>query len=358
MRKYLITIDDKNARPIIVEEKKDDEDMKIVGVNTNNSVIKNSNYQQNSEAKVTPVNLFKATERTSSIFTPGVSNQEDSKKINAKKDKLVQNISEINKNYQAQQGMTFNGVTVPKVEEKVYEMPTADQIEKTVTAEKSPAYEIEKEKLVEEKNQVEKSLKTELDEVEEAVKQSIGQLRAKYSQAKENTSNQALKRGLGRSSIVLNQLQELEKGEISSLEDVIKRGEESRQEVNDEIRTLTQNLTTAIRGLDQKKAAEIAKGIRELTAEHQKKSDAVLEYNNKMKNEQAKIIADLIKDGVSVDEKSSDEYVNMIADKVKAFYSYYSDMGEQASAEIQKDKDFIVNELGVNGFNNLLRQFN
>jgi len=391
MKKYLITIDEDGRSPLIVETTEENErEIEILDKNAIKTPQKND-YEvspsgnrlavggQASVTDPTVENKFPTVNggNQNSNANQGGGNKNDGNSngnnqtangstgkpetentvVDYKKKTLLDQIQKINDEYDSATGMTFNGVTIPKVEEKVYKMPTEEQIKAIVSQEVSPTYDVQKEHVKQQGEAQTAQLKEQLDELEEAVKKSMSQLKKSYGQAKENASNEALKRGLGRSSIILNQLQDLEKGEISSLEELIERNEEDKAEVNEEIRTLTQNIMSSLSGIDEKKAAEIAKGVRELTKEYQKEQEEVLEYNNKLKAEQSKLLAELIKDGITPDEKSSEEYIKMISSKTKALFSYYATFGKKAVEEIEKDADFIKDELGAKGYNNLKQYF-
>ncbi len=82
-----------------------------------------------------------------------------------------------------------------------------------------------------------------------------------------------------------------------------------------------------------------------------------MEYNNKVRKEKADTIAKLKEAGVLTDETESKEYIKMIADKTRAFYSYYYSLGEGAVAEMEKDRKYIEENIGEKGYESLMRYF-
>jgi DNA polymerase III alpha subunit len=62
-------------------------------------------------------------------------------------------------------------------------------------------------------------------------------------------------------------------------------------------------------------------------------------------------------DVLDVAEENSSEYVKMISDKTKAFYSYYYSLGEKAKSELMSDRQFVESHLGTKGYEMLMRYF-
>lgn len=275
------------------------------------------------------------------------------------KDELLAKIEQINSKYSASSNSTNGEAIIPQLKEKEFTMPTKEEIEKIVIEQINPIYEAERQSLKNKNADLTNDLYNEAKEIERLARQTYSGIKRDYKSARENASSEALKRGLARSSVILNQLDGLTKAELLAIDDLNAKKNQSLNDVYEEIQTLTSRLSDALGSLDAKQASELANGIRELTEKYEKKQEEVLEYNNKIRQEQAKFNDKFnAEEGNVVVDSSSKDYIEMVSSKTKAFYSYYYSLGENAKAEIEKDRDMIISEIGENGYNNLIGYFN
>lgn len=108
-------------------------------------------------------------------------------------------------------------------------------------------------------------------------KQKINQT---YETAKENANNQAIKRGIGRSSIIFNMLKDYDLGKIKSIESRENTFRETSEKLNDEIKKLDESLSTALKKLDMESAIEINEKLDKLKSERDEYNKEVIKYNN------------------------------------------------------------------------------
>ena len=298
-----------------------------------------------------------------SLSNPVIKEDDDNKNVvtkpnSDKKNNLMSKIEKITYEYKNTPTRTYGGVTVPTLTEKEFSMPTDIEIRKTAVDSFSDVYDDKRQSATDESKMKTQALKEKSSELEEKVKESLANLNRNYGVAKENASNEALKRGLARSSIITNQLGELDKDRISS-ENAIKYQKQKEQaDIDDDIKGIETALQQKLSSLDEEESNAIIKKFNEMKASYQKQKEQADEYNNKVRQQKAQLIADFLNNGINASEENSDEYKKMVADKTKEFYSYYYDFGDSALAELTADKKMLVEHLGENGYNNLKRYFN
>ncbi len=191
--------------------------------------------------------------------------------------------------------------------------------------------------------------------LDKSVEKSAAEIAAKTAEAKSATENDALKRGIARSSIVMEELNGLDKQSIDALGKLYETAAESEAKINSEIDSLKTELSDALNALDGETAVKINEKIKALTAERDKKSAEVLKYNNSLKSETAKQLNEIGKD---IDETNSTEYIESNAAKIKKLYSYYYSLGENGAKELTSDEDFVKKYVGSKGYDYLKKIIN
>ncbi len=284
-------------------------------------------------------------------------NKDKGKADNSEKEKLKDKIEVIDSEYKNAPNRTYGDVVVPNVVEKTYEMPSSEETRKKVEDEISPLYDAKLNSL-NSKNATEiQNAEEEKDELYQKAEESLKQLKKTYDSAKENTSHEAIKRGLARSSIILNQLSDLEQGRISATGGIITQRDKGIDALSREVEELKLRLLNDTNVLNEERAKEVNRRVEELLDKYQKEQEDVFEYNNKIRQQKAETLAKLKDAGIDVDETKSNEYVKMIADKTKAFYSYYYSLGEDALEELVKDRKYVEDNIGIKGYETLKRYF-
>lgn len=182
------------------------------------------------------------------------------------------------------------------LEEKEFSKKSQQDIEKEATAEADLNYTQNKEKLETEKQEEEKALEEQKKTLNEKAQELAAQTNTLYDHARVTTENDALKRGLARSSIVLLELSGIEEARAAELSTLQKDLEQNLSSVENQLQELSASFNTALKELDLARAAEIKEGIEAKVKEMEKAQNEVLEYNNKIKELEHKY-------NVSVDER-------------------------------------------------------
>ena len=289
------------------------------------------------------------------IFKPA--KQEETTSESEEKNKLKETIINIDNEYKSSPNRTYGDITVPNVVEKTYEKPSDEETLKKAEEEISPLYDAKMQKLTSKSAMEQQSIEDEKDELFKTVEESLKHLNRSYDGAKENASNEALKRGLARSSIILNQLNDLEQGRIGATGDVIEQRDKDLADLTRQIENLKIKLLSDTNELNEERAKEINERVEELVEKYRKEEQDVLEYNNKLRQQQTDNLVKLQESGIIAEGAQSEEYKKMIADKTKAFYSYYYSLGKDAATEMEKDKEYIEKNIGEKGYESLMRYF-
>ena len=273
---------------------------------------------------------------------------------NEKKNQLETELDDMKKDYDGKKKYTFGDTTIKKFTPKEYDGKTDEEISSEANEKYTPKAEREKREL-ERKSQkaadkLEKSLPDVDDAKEKALEKLLRELENDYEQAK----NSAVKRGIGRSSILSGQTEALADGFYADKAQTEQSAAKKKQKIADEIADIKDELYYAIKNLDEETAEKIANEVRSLTEKRDAEKKKVDDYNKEQEEKYLEKIEESEKNGVKFDEKLTDEYAEYYGNKFKRILGYYKEFGDDAFKEAEKDKDFIVSHLDEDGYKNLL----
>lgn len=268
-------------------------------------------------------------------------------------DSVVDEIKKINNNFLA---TSISEYKAPGFQKK--EMPKTTQAEILKQAEDSLAtYKIDSQSSInnkfDEKIETLNNSKATLDESKMASKNEV---KSYYDNAKESVGNDALKRGLGRSSIVINNLNALTADEIDSYKALDKEYSDTLNAINFELNSLGQQKQKALSDFDIAYAVKLNDKINSLNAELAKKTAEVIEYNNKIvekeadyKNKYDEFVAEIQSENFDNNAKLIDltaKYGENVLKDYKAnrifdlLDSYFSTMGQEEVMDVLNDSSF------------------
>ena len=157
---------------------------------------------------------------------------------------------------------------------------TDEELEKI--AEKSA-----KEKVGNENRELEKATAEKIGELSDkaeskknALSESEREISARYDEAKKQASDEALKRGLGRSSIILNLIKEYDEGKLKDVGDRKSAAAKELDEIEGEIERLGKELEGSLEKTDMKTAFELNERLTELKKARDEANEKALVYNN------------------------------------------------------------------------------
>lgn len=217
---------------------------------------------------------------------------------------------------------------------------------------------------------LEKSINTKTENAN-TLKESINK---NYQEVKQDASNDALKRGLARSSIVINKLNAFDNAKIQEYNKIDKELTDSINEINSNIAALNAEKENALSEFNITYAAKLNDKINNLTEELAEKQAEVVKYNNEI----AQIEAEYEKGKVDYnngllqqDFENTMELNEFIAkyganalntvknnEKYEYAYAYFSTKPvAEAYAEIEKNESNLKAELGNALYNQLKNKF-
>lgn len=266
-------------------------------------------------------------------------------------------LDKIDADYAADDTRTYDGTAVPKLEKKAYDAPTDEEIAATAKAELEASADIKKNALKKSANEKRAALEVEIGDTKATADKKKKSLSDSYAVAKENAANEAIRRGIARSSIISEQLADFDAANIKANADIDYAAENSIKQINGEIEKLSDKLSDALSSLDMETAIKVNERIQKLKTERQKRSDEVLEYNNKIAEKKASFAEKLAKKGQTEKEENSDQYARAYTEKINALYDYYRSLGTGAKSALVADKNFIIKYVGEKGYDLLNRYY-
>ena len=175
----------------------------------------------------------------------------------------------------------INSIPEINVTLKEYEPKTDEQLKVMATNKTQDEYEAKSNAL---KSQNEQTLKTLTDtkkQVEDSAYAQKNNVAEYYDNATETLSNNAVKRGLQRSSIIAEQLKSLTDSEIESLLKIDADLNADLKTINEKITKANTDYKNAVADLDVKRAVEVSAVIEELKLQEQDKMREIEEFNVK-----------------------------------------------------------------------------
>lgn len=286
----------------------------------------------------------KANDEKNAVKTQSQAQSGDS----AEKKSLYDSLDKINDDYEKTDVRSYNGTVIPKLKEKTYDAPTDEEIIKTATEEEKANTARKKqaaEAVAEEKKA---ALDLQKAGYENYAKESEKRISDSYEAAKNNASDEAIKRGIARSSIISEQLKDFDEAKIKDVENAYATAREKIAEADEKIVSLTEELSKAVASYDMEEAVKINERINSLKEERTKKQNEVTEYNNALKEKRAKTLSSLGLSGMDLVEEKSDEYIAAQNEKLQALYKYYRKAANKK--EFLQDAERIRKYVGNDGF--------
>ncbi len=266
---------------------------------------------------------------------------------------LIEDLGEIEEAYKKSPYKTYDGAKIANLQELEYDAPTDEEILRAAEEIYGKAKEESSAKLKSTASEKISGLENSKTRASETADASAAKIAEAAEKAKTDAENQALKRGIGRSSIILEELNGIDNSALKATGEVYGDLQKEIASIDDKIYALQDDLGAALDKLDVDTATKINNKVKELKAEREEKLMAVTKYNNDIKANTAKAMTNAAKAGADIAEENSDEYITQNSEKIKRLYSYYYDFGDDAIEEIEKDKDFITSHVGLSGYNYL-----
>lgn len=183
------------------------------------------------------------------------------------------------KNQEEQNNLTLERLEMPtQTEEDITELVKAqlDSKYNTLKNSQTESYNTEREAKAQEK-----------DTARQYANASRDEINAIYDSTVTSAENQALKRGLARSSIIINQLDGIEKSRASELSQVATELNEELSAIDRELLNLEARQENALNSLDLDYASELQTQIQSEMQKLEEKKQEVIEFNNEVERLEA-----------------------------------------------------------------------
>ena len=287
---------------------------------------------------------------------------------------LMAELQKLDKAYQAIKDGRLNEyiASLPSsynLEKKSYDAPSDDALKEEVITNLSGDYETGKNKLIEQIESNKLAINKSKNNLSKSELETLDKLDNSYKAVKENINNQAIKRGIGRSSIVFNKLSD------ADLSKAVQKGiieNDTRlaiEELDSEIEALEKQKQDSLKAFDLTYAAKIDKELQEKIADRDKKAADVLEYNNKIAIEEAEFQADKAdkiedyKDKLKKDDISDEEYYEKngymptmkgeYEERYSMAYDFYMKLPADTAKRILNENSELEKYLGTKYYNQL-----
>lgn len=222
---------------------------------------------------------------------------------------------------------------------------TDEELEKQ--AEENARKKVENENRELEKTTAEKigDLSDKAESKKNALSESEREISARYDEAKKQASNEALKRGLGRSSIILNLIKEYDAGKLKDIGERKSVAAKELEEIDGEIERLGKELKSSLEKTDMKTAFELNEQLTELKKARDEANEKALVYNNTLAGKLADFRRKI--------ENSGDP--EMIVENARAQRdAYYDEMLKKIVAYYSKlDSDSVEKDFETGGYDSI-----
>lgn len=194
----------------------------------------------------------------------------------------------------------FNDVpSVPEYERYNYEAPSDESIKETAESELSSYLDSGEKSIKDEYERKGVQLGEDKAAASRNFDENKAQLKSAYDESAEKLGNDALRRGLARSSIALNNQAQANATYNNALGELIRQNYARQSEIDEELNGLSSELESALNSFRIDYAAKLTRRINELKEEREKNKLDAIKYNNS-----------LSKDEFEQNLKASDERAN------------------------------------------------
>lgn len=208
--------------------------------------------------------------------------------------------------------------------------------------------------------QIDNSIK-ELKDQEQTQKQSIENT---YAKVKENAQNDAIKRGLARSSIIVNKLQDYDNKMINDLTVLSSETSDKIFSLNTQKNTLELEKNNALKSFDIEYAIKLQDKIDSINEDISKNEQSVIKYNNEIAELEAKWQRDTEQENYD----RSQDLANFIAkygtytvetlkrdEKYQIAKEYFANLDKEVAINELKNNLSYEENLGKVNYNKLLK---
>lgn len=248
----------------------------------------------------------------------------------SEKDKqtLLATLGDIDSRY-SQKQQTGLGLTPLSYDNVKSDSEVAKQAESMLGA----SYIADTQKIGDSYNQQSESQLAKKKSADEQFKTLADSLEEQYGKRKTAAENDALRRGLARSSVIVKSIEEFDKQKISGVLELEQNMLNLVGEADRRIEELEQERENALKNYELTHAAQVQAKIYELTQQRDKQMEDIIKYNNTIQEKEVKHMAST----TSAQDEKLNTYL-MQEEKVSALKEYYNGMDKNAAiADLTSD---------------------
>ncbi|MBR3804206.1 MAG: hypothetical protein IKJ14_02530 [Clostridia bacterium] len=230
-----------------------------------------------------------------------------------------------------------------KLQKMEYTPLTEEEINKKATSAVDEKYALKKNALTDSYENDLKQTEQKAKDIKENSQVKKQELDGLYSALEEKLSNNAVKRGISRSSIIAEQIKNLG---LEKVKDVLNIDNETASAIEKNaqmIDELTDKYQKAVSNLDLEKAIEINENIEKIKKEQESKLEEVLKYNNLVTRQGAELKQE-------VGEPSKLEISKIKSQMIKQAVDYYSKLPKESRLEAFLADEEILELLGEDSY--------
>lgn len=278
-----------------------------------------------SKIKITEEDIKKVED--SSEKTPKLSAQKVSSDDGYSK--LLKELDDIAKKYEFP--LSEKTVINPeiKLERKTFVEPTDDEIKKQAQDSLMEYKNATKNKIQSENKLAVDNISKEIEEIKNSAENNKITTNSYYDKAKQDAENDALKRGLSRSSIIINTLSAFDQNRIDKLNAIDKKLTNQIDALNNQIDILSLEKEKALNDFDIEYASKLNSKISDLKSELQNRKNEVIEYNNKIEE----IEREYQKDAIKLNNQAISDTSSELANRIKLLASNSDDVKKAKESE-------------------------
>ena len=179
-------------------------------------------------------------------------------------------------------------------------------------------------------------LKESLSYIDDSYKTRYDSLKSSYDNAKDNIENQTLSRGMGRSSLKTDMLNQNSNDYANDVRNIDTLKQRDKDDVNDKIEDIRQQSLLEQKEIMAKKNSEIEKLASEMKKDRDKQIFDAQKYNNQLYMDKSKLVLSQVKHNLDV-QKYIDS-MNVIKTKITTTTT-------TSSTSVYKDKNDTAHEI-------------
>ena len=213
---------------------------------------------------------------------------------NKSTEELLSEIAAIEAKYNANpSGVVLDAPDSLGLSKLQYEGATDEEIQLSAEKVAEQAYQKNLQSLLSKNEQAADKIQSSKTSLSETLENRLQSIDSDYDSAKKSAENQAIRRGLARSSIIMGQIQAFDEARLSTKHAEEKSYAEAITDLENKLYDLDESKAAAIESLDIDKLNSVTEQIQKLTKERDDKLTEVLKYNNTVSEKEAKYKKDL-----------------------------------------------------------------